>query len=212
MKEEAMPIYLVRWPDLTASLVRAEGEEHLLDILDQEANPEGAEWSVYKGPLAINFRLPAEWSIRDERPGAAVAPEQVIVDHVGAMADRSVVETMQVSLAGGDDGADTGIEILKKAFPAVHAAIERLLETEEGEDNPGALPESELRRALHAELARMLKASWRRAQVERSTDPVSKLARDMDLPVRLARRYAEIAAEKDEPGDDDDPAPRRKGS
>jgi hypothetical protein len=38
---------------------------------------------VYNGPLAINFRLPAEWSIRDERPGAAVAPEQVIVDDVG---------------------------------------------------------------------------------------------------------------------------------
>ncbi len=207
-----MPIYLVRWPDLTASLVRAENEEHLLDILDQEANPEGCDWSVYKGPLAINFRLPAEWSIRDERPGAAVAPEQVVIDDVGNMADRSVVESMEVSLAGGDDGADTGIEILKKAFPAVHAAIERLLETEEGADNPGALPDGELRRVLHAELARMLKASWRRAQVERRTDPVSKLARDMDLPVRLARRYAEIAVERDEPSDDDDPAPRGKRS
>lgn len=207
-----MPIYLVRWPDLTASLVRAENEEHLLDILDQEANPEGCEWSVYKGPLAINFRLPAEWSTRDERPGAAIAPEQVVVGDVGPIANRSVVESMEVSLAGGDDGADTAIEILKKAFPAVHAAIERLLETEEGGDNPGALAESELRHALHAELARMLKASWRRAQVERRTDPISKLARDMDLPVRLARRYAEIAAEKPERGDDDDPTMPGKGS
>jgi len=207
-----MSIYLVRWPDLSASLVRAENEEHLLDILDQEANPEGCEWSVYKGPLAINFRLSAEWSIRDERPGAAVAPEQVVVGDVGPMANGSVVESMEVSLADGAAGADTGIEILKKAFPAVHAAIERVLSTEEGADNPGALPESELRRALHAELARMLKASWRRAQVERRTDPVSKLARDMDLPVRLARRYAEIAVEKEERGDDDDPTTLGKGS
>lgn len=207
-----MPIYLVRWPDLSASLVRAESEEHLLDILDQEANPEGCEWSVYEGPLAINFRLPAEWSIRDERPGQAVAPEQVVVGDVGPMANRSVVESMEVSLADGDDGADLGIEILKKAFPTVHTTIERLLDTDEGADNPGALPEVELRRALHAELARMLKASWRRAQVERRTDPVSKLARDMDLPVRLAHRYAEIAAEKPELSDDDDPTTGGKGS
>jgi hypothetical protein len=39
----------------------------------------------------------------------------------------------------------------------------------------------------------MLKASWRRSHVERSTDPISKLARDMDLPLKLARRHAEIA-------------------
>jgi hypothetical protein len=64
-----MPIYLVRWPDLSASLVRAPSEEHLLDILDQTANPEGCEWEEYDGPLAIDFRLPAEWHIRDERAG-----------------------------------------------------------------------------------------------------------------------------------------------
>jgi len=203
-----MPIYLVRWPDLTASLVRAENEDHLLDILDQEANPEGCEWSMYKGPLAINFRLPAEWSIRDERPGVAIAPEQVEVSDVGAMANRSVVEAMEVSFAVGDDGADTGIAILKKAFPAMHAAIERSLKTEEGADNPGALPEAELRRALHEELARMLKASWRRAQVKKRTDPVGKLAQEMDLPVRLARKYAEIAAGEQEDGDGEDPTPR----
>jgi len=35
-----MPIYLVRWPDLSASFVQAEGEAHLLDILDQVGNPD----------------------------------------------------------------------------------------------------------------------------------------------------------------------------
>ena len=41
-----MPLYLVRWPDLSASLVSAENDEHLLDILDQVDNPEGCEWSI----------------------------------------------------------------------------------------------------------------------------------------------------------------------
>ena len=53
-----MPIYIVRWPDLSASLVQAEGEEHLLDILDQVGNADDCEWSIYDGPLFIDFRLP----------------------------------------------------------------------------------------------------------------------------------------------------------
>ena len=36
-----MPIYLVRWPDLSAALVKAGSEEELLDTLDQVANPKG---------------------------------------------------------------------------------------------------------------------------------------------------------------------------
>ena len=39
-KEHNIPIYLVRWPDLSASFVQAEGEAHLLDILDQVGNPD----------------------------------------------------------------------------------------------------------------------------------------------------------------------------
>jgi hypothetical protein len=49
-----MPIYLVRWPDLSASLVRAQHEDDLIDTLDQVANPDGCEWAVYKGPLFID--------------------------------------------------------------------------------------------------------------------------------------------------------------
>jgi hypothetical protein len=208
-----MPIYLVRWPDLTASLVRAGDEDELLNILDQEANPEGCEWSVYNGPLAINFRLPAEWSIQGERPGTAVVPEQLIVGDVSAMANRPVVEAMEISYAPGDEGADTGIAILKKAFPVVHGAIESFLKTHEEADDPGVLPEASLRRALHSELARMLKASWRRAQVKRRTDPVAKLAQAMDLPVRLARKYADgVTGRKQKNSDDEDPTPRRKNS
>jgi hypothetical protein len=145
-----MPLYLVRWPDLSASLVRAENEEHLLDILDQEANPEGCEWSEYDGPLAINFQLPARWSIKDERPGEPTAPSQVVIEDVGPMISRHLVESLEVSLAGGDEGHDMGEAILEKAFPRLQAAAEQFRSSEEAAEADFLLPEAD-RKALHAE-------------------------------------------------------------
>jgi len=206
-----MPIYVVRWPGLVASLVRAEDEEQLLDILDQVGNADDCEWSVYEGPLFLHFELPAKSSCKDERPGEPVAPEQVVVEDVGPMAERHVVDTMEMSLAECDEGHDTGMAILEKAFPNLHAAIERLVATDDGAEREGVLSEPELRKALHAELARLLKASWRQAQLERKTDAVSTLAREMDLSVALARQYAELAQEAPQ-GDDDDPTTEPEGS
>src|SRR6266581_2015799 len=77
-----MLIYLVRWQDLSASLVQAETEEHLLDILDQVGNPDDCEWSIYEGPLFIDFRLPVEWSLKDGRRATPVTPEQVVIGNV----------------------------------------------------------------------------------------------------------------------------------
>ena len=206
-----MPIYIVRWPDLTASLVRARDEDDLLDILDQVENPDGCEWSEYEGPLFIDFRLPAEWNIRDKRPGEPVAPDQVIIEDVGPMAREHVVDVLDVSLADGDDGQDTGEAILQKAFPILQAAVEKFRASDEAEERDFILPEADLREVLHAELVRMLKASWRQAQVERSTDPISKFAREMDMPVGLARRFAKAALEEQQ-GEDDDPTSQGKGS
>src|SRR5438445_12608587 len=91
-----------------AALVRARDEDELLDTLDQVANPDGCEWAVYKGPLFIDFRLPADWRIEDERPGEPVTPEQVVIGDVGRMATEHVVDAMELSLVG-DDGHDTGM-------------------------------------------------------------------------------------------------------
>src|SRR3989442_11196445 len=104
LKENVMPIYLVRWPDLSASLVQAQGEDELLDILDQVGNPDDCEWSIYNGPLFIDFRLPVEWSIQDDGRKAPAGTQQIVVGDVGRIADGNVVEAMQLSLAGGDDG------------------------------------------------------------------------------------------------------------
>lgn len=200
-----MPMYIVRWPDFSASLVRADSEDELEFILDQVANPEGCEWSVYEGPLFINFQLPVQWSIRDERPGHPVTPEQIAIDDVGPMARCLIVETLELSVAEGDDGIDMGKEILRIAFPELHAAIERLRDNDEDSAGEGVVPEADLQKALHAEIARFVGVSWRRAQLERKTDRVSKLARDMDLPPSLVLKYLEEAQERE--AGKDEPAP-----
>jgi len=49
-------LYLVRWPSLNFSLVRANNERDLIAILDEIADPEGCTWKVYNGPLFLDFR------------------------------------------------------------------------------------------------------------------------------------------------------------
>jgi len=196
LKENVMLIYLVRWPDLSASFVQAESEEHLLDVLDQVGNPDDCQWSIYEGPLFIDFRLPVEWSVQDDHPGTPVTPQQVVIGNVGRIAAGNIVEAMQLCLAEGDDGYETGAEVLRLAFPRLHAAIEGSFEQGESPDGEEALPEAELRKALHAELEQFFAGSWRRAQLEKKTDTISRVAHEMDLPVELARKYEEMAWEQ----------------
>ena len=207
-----MPIYLVRWPDLSASFVQAEGEAHLLDVLDQVGNPDDCEWSIYDGPLFIDFRLPVEWSVQEDRHRTPVAPEQVVLEDVGRLASGNVVEAIELSLADADDGYETGAEVLRLAFPKLHALIERCSETGGEFDGEAALPEAELRQALHAELERFLRGSWRRAKLEKKTDAISTLAREMDLSVELARTYEEIARNQQSGGRDAERPPQEKPS
>jgi len=186
-----VPLYVVRWPNLSASFVQAEGEEDLLNILDQVGNADDCEWSLYRGPLFIDFRLPVEWDIRNDRSSVPLKSQQVVIGDVSGIG--SIVEALQVSLAEGDDGYETGAELLRLAFPKLHAAIEKSHEAEEPEGLEGGLPEAKLRKALHAELERFIQASWRRAQLQNKSDAVSQLALEMDLSVQLARKYEEIA-------------------
>jgi hypothetical protein len=56
-----MPVYLARWPGMSASFVSARNEVDLLDTLDQVDDSEGASWTLYQGPVWIYFDLPAKY-------------------------------------------------------------------------------------------------------------------------------------------------------
>jgi len=177
-----MPIFLVRWPDLSAALVKAGSEDELIDILDEIANPEGCTWSVYRGPLFIEFSLPVRFQVTDRGECAGpIRPDDVVVEDVSGLRKA---EPLEVSLAEGDTGGDMCRAIEKKAFPHVFRA------RHDRDDEPS---NAELRQAVEAELQTLARASWRREQVRRREDPESKLAAEMDAPVRLVRRWVEAA-------------------
>src|SRR3990170_2970314 len=111
------------------------------------ANPDGCEWSVYEGPLFIDFRLPVEWSVRDDHPEQPILPEQIVVGDIGDMTQGNLVGNVGVSLADGDDGCETGEEVIRLAFPELQAAVDRFRESADTDEADGALPEPELRKA-----------------------------------------------------------------
>jgi hypothetical protein len=110
-----MPLYLVRWPDLTASLIRASSEADLIDRIDEVGDPGACTWQEYRGALWIDLRLDAEVHVEASQPGRLRAEEVVV--------DRPPPRTgARLALSFSED-ADTGAlaqeELLRAAFPRV---------------------------------------------------------------------------------------------
>ena len=176
-----MPIYVVRWPDLSAALVKARSEEELLDILDEVADSTGCTWSVYNGPLFVELELPVEYKVEDgvgreeERP---IRPDEVVVGDVSALYDYD----LKVSAPDCDTAGEMFEAVEKAAFPEVYA-VRRTLRRK------GEPSEKALRAAVRAELEVLIKASWQRSHLEKSEDPDAAFARMMGAPLRLVKDW-----------------------
>jgi hypothetical protein len=181
-----MPLYLVRWPHLAASLVSARDEDDLVDALDEMANPEGCQWKVYRGPLFIHFELPVQCGI--DRPEGAEGPVQTDWLRVDDVAELSRGERLKAEVpVDSDRASEMEGAILRFAFPNVH----KLLDAEERESvDPAAL-----RVAVKEDYLLLVRSSWRREHVKRKTDVDSQIAAYMDAPVRLVR-YWQAQAER----------------
>jgi hypothetical protein len=118
-----MPVYLVRWPDLSAALVKAGSEDELIEILDEVGNPDGCTWSIYRGPLFLELSLHVRFEVK-ERDGRAgpIPPEDILVEDVSELHEGAFFE---VEIAGADTGFDMSEAIEKRAFPHVFKARHR---------------------------------------------------------------------------------------
>ena len=185
---DRMPIYLVRWPDLSAALVKASSEDELVEILDEVANSDGGTWSVYRGRPFLEFSLPVRFDVK-ERGGRAgpIPPEDIVVGDVSGLHEGA---WLNVEIGEADAGGDMSDAVEQKAFPHVY-------KVRHGRDEDPT--DDELREAVRAELDTLVRASWRREHVRRRDDPESRLAAEMDAPVRLIRRWSELAAQKPPP-------------
>ncbi len=183
-----MKLYLVRWPDLSCTLVTAHDEDHLGYLLDEVGNPEGCRWTEYDGPVFIDFHLPVRITIDwPEQAGSPLSPEDVQIEDLDRLAQR---EGLQTEVGAGDTAGEMLETIMQFAFPVTAAemycdAPEEILE------------ESQLRDALRADLMLLAESSWRRAHTERtaSDDSLAKLAVEMDAPMELAKHWEAMAAE-----------------
>jgi hypothetical protein len=108
-----LPLYLVRWPDLTASLIRASSEADLIDHIDEVGDPGACTWHEYRGALWVDFRLNAEVHVEASVPGRP-RPEEVVVDRAPP---RNGARLTPAFSAEADTGAATQEDLLAAAFP-----------------------------------------------------------------------------------------------
>jgi len=194
-----VPLYLVRWPNFSAALVRAADEDRLLDILDEVDNPDGCTWTEYEGPLFLDLALAAQLDVddggdddddaaddgdgaaaNDNGPARPLRPEQLRVVGAEQLAGDEGIEPFHVSIACSDTGADMERAIMEFAFPSTAAVLY------EGSEAPDV---ERVERALLDDAAPYIVSSWRQAQLHRSSDPDAERALLLDAPLRLIKTW-----------------------
>ena len=169
-----------------------------MDILDEVANPEGCTWSVYRGPLFVEFSLPVRFQVKDRgEQGGPIHPDDVVVEDVSRLREAGPIE---VRLAASDTSGEMCRAIEQKAFPHVFRA------RHDRDEEP---IDAKLRQAVGAELQALVRASWRREHLRRREDPESRLAAEMDAPVRVVRRWVEAANGPRQPAPEGGGKPKR---
>ena len=167
-----MPIYIVRWPAFNASLVRARNVEHLVDILDEVADPGACRWAIYNGPLWIDLDLPVAVTRSDE----AVAPrtyQDIEIEGVEDLEEDPLA--YDVSIPDAETGYEMRDAVRKWAFPHLMRAIESHEERQP--------PKAELASALRSELLELLQYQWRIAHRDRRSDVESGILQMLGLTV-----------------------------
>jgi hypothetical protein len=131
-----MPLYLVRWPALVASIVRADDEDHLTDILDEVASPSEAVWTEYDGPLWVDVAVGID---------ANSDGDEWKLDGVEEAA-RDLRLGLKLRGEEGETAADMMDSVVALAFPHLAALLE------EREDREGDLEAEEVRSAAMMDL------------------------------------------------------------
>jgi len=177
-----VPLYLVRWPDHSGAFVNAPNEDELIDILDEVSNPEGCTWSVYRGPLHLEFQLNAD--VKDtrgddqlERP---LQPQEI---HVGDVRRICEGDPLTVTIAATGTGVEMTDAVLRAIFPALQNVRERADGEGPTEDN--------VRAAVRADLELLVQASWRLHQTKRRPDRGSQIAAQMGTDPRLIEHWTQ---------------------
>ena len=167
---DGAPVYLVRWPNLSACLVRAHDEHHLKHMLDELADPGSCKWQIYDGPIWVEFDLPVTVGHRDANSESPASRTDLQLDHVEALLKDDYELTP--SIPGCDTGGEMHDAILGAAFPATHARLRVWQRGQDDFDDSAPMQATDdvledLRGALLDDLKLYLETGWRIQQVKR---------------------------------------------
>lgn len=179
-----MPLYLVRWGTaLRASLVSARDADELIDVLDQEDDPGSCTYQVYRGPVWIDFRPP--FQIRDITPEKKTATDvsdwtvEPLPDYDGPMDLTDV----GISTPYCDSSMMMLENLTSFAFPHLAEWIEESADARMDPDAQNQPFPADLRAALVADLAPLVRHSQAIAALDARTDPEAKLMKEMGVTV-----------------------------
>lgn len=200
-----MPLYLVRWPTLVASIIKAESEADLQIILDETGDTVGCSWEVYRGPLALDFKVTLDVQIEHRAEGMPLSPGHIkVTGDTRAFLERPI----EIVRPGGDTDGEMMDTVFERMFPDLHQAWwDQSLRWEDKK----RLSHVAMRKAAAKELLRMVQASWQQEQRERRGDFYSVLASEMgtspeviEIMTRGAREAANPPKDPDERQDAED--------
>ena len=179
-----MPLFLVRWQNLSCALVRADDRAELLDILDELDNPEGVEIQPYDGPLFLDFTLATDRPVplRDEAghdPSVALSERDIEIGDVQEIADGAMP---RVHIPDTDTGNGMYKALLAGAFPHLY----RALVADRGADED-TVDVERVKVAAREEAMTLVRASWRLAAIARSDDPVAIIAAQLGTSIENVR-------------------------
>ncbi len=180
-----MPIYLVRWPNLSAALVRARDDDDLVTRLDELDDPSFCTWQLYTGPLWVEFNMSAQLEVRYSE-GRPLGRADLVLSNIEQVLDDHLTdEVLHASIADAETGTEMRRELLERCFPAASAVLQRIRDEEEDgqlrPDDPPRTPEADaasdaaeleaLREALLDDLAPLVKGDWRARAERKRLDP-----------------------------------------
>ena len=125
-----VPIYIVRWVNRSASIVRADDEHHLRQLLDEVGDVDAALWEEYDGPLWIE--LQPEW--RQTETGEVVLAD----DHFDA--HTQPWDVLEPGPASGETSLATFWTILARLFPHLYLALRDVTADELSDDDQAKQP------------------------------------------------------------------------
>lgn len=169
-----MPLYLVRWPDLSACIVRARNEGHLDEILDELDDPSDCQHWIYNGPLWIEFELPVTMNPTPphERMDQPLQRDQIAFDGIEDFLQGQ--GGLKLSIPCADTSSAMERTVMERCFPAAAEAMETALtRLDDLSDEPSAedmrTMVGDIKEALLRELDGYIAGSWRATGRRRRT-------------------------------------------